>query len=50
MVYKAQDKKTGRIVALKKVRLESEENEGAPPTSLREISLLKEMKSENIVQ
>ncbi|KAG9295146.1 hypothetical protein G9A89_006127 [Geosiphon pyriformis] len=50
VVYKAQSKADGRIVALKKVRLESEDNEGAPPTSLREISLLKEMKSENIVQ
>ncbi|CAG8548143.1 12659_t:CDS:2, partial [Dentiscutata heterogama] len=49
----AKDKKTGRIVALKQVRLDSSigEKEGIPPTSLREISLLKEcMKHENIVK
>lgn len=38
-VYKAQDKKTGKLVALKKTRLEMDE-EGIPPTALREISLL----------
>eukprot|EP00897_Mesotaenium_endlicherianum_P003892 jgi/Mesen1/3530/ME000197S02542 len=38
-VYKAKCKKTGRIVALKKTRLEMEE-EGVPSTALREISLL----------
>ncbi|KAH7677621.1 [RNA-polymerase]-subunit kinase protein [Dioscorea alata] len=38
-VYKAQDKTTGQLVALKKTRLEMDE-EGIPPTALREISLL----------
>jgi cyclin-dependent kinase len=38
-VYKARCKKTGRIVALKKTRLEMEE-EGVPSTALREVSLL----------
>eukprot|EP00245_Coleochaete_scutata_P009910 TRINITY_DN336_c0_g1_i1.p1 TRINITY_DN336_c0_g1~~TRINITY_DN336_c0_g1_i1.p1 ORF type:complete len:304 (-),score=62.39 TRINITY_DN336_c0_g1_i1:516-1427(-) len=38
-VYKARDKKTSQIVALKKTRLEMEE-EGVPSTALREISLL----------
>jgi hypothetical protein len=38
-VYKAQDKATGQLVALKKTRLEMDE-EGIPPTALREISLL----------
>ncbi|CAL9083704.1 unnamed protein product, partial [Musa textilis] len=38
-VYKAKDKATGQLVALKKTRLEMDE-EGIPPTSLREISLL----------
>ncbi|KAG6486449.1 hypothetical protein ZIOFF_055024 [Zingiber officinale] len=38
-VYKARDKKTGKLVALKKTRLEMDE-EGIPPTALREISLL----------
>lgn len=38
-VYKAKEKATGQIVALKKTRLEMDE-EGIPPTALREISLL----------
>ncbi|KAJ3680977.1 hypothetical protein LUZ60_015466 [Juncus effusus] len=38
-VYKAQDRATGQLVALKKTRLEMDE-EGIPPTALREISLL----------
>ena len=39
-VYKGQDLRTGQIVALKKA-LASTEEEGIPPTSLREISILK---------
>ncbi|XP_006645166.1 cyclin-dependent kinase B1-1 [Oryza brachyantha] len=39
-VYKAQDRATGQLVALKKTRLEMDE-EGIPPTALREISLLR---------
>jgi cyclin-dependent kinase len=39
-VYKAQDKGTGQLVALKKTRLETMDEEGVPPTALREISLL----------
>nr|QYW07092.1 B-type cyclin-dependent kinase 1 [Dimocarpus longan] len=38
-VYKAKDKASGQLVALKKTRLEMDE-EGIPPTALREISLL----------
>lgn len=38
-VYKAKDKVTGQFVALKKTRLEMDE-EGVPPTALREVSLL----------
>lgn len=38
-VYKARDKTTGQVVALKKTRLEMDE-EGVPPTALREVSLL----------
>jgi len=49
VVYKACDVKNGnRVVALKKIRLESED-EGIPSTAIREISLLKEMKHENIL-
>ncbi|CAM8966918.1 unnamed protein product [Rhodiola kirilowii] len=38
-VYKAKDKNSGQLVALKKTRLEMDE-EGIPPTALREVSLL----------
>lgn len=48
MVYKGRNKKSGRLVALKKIRLESEE-EGVPSTAIREISLLKELQHPNIV-
>lgn len=41
--------KTGEIVALKKIRLE-QEDEGVPSTAIREISLLKEMKDENVIK
>ena len=40
--------KTGEIVAMKKIRLESED-EGVPSTAIREISLLKELQHPNIV-
>lgn len=50
VVYKALDTKhDNRIVALKKIRLESED-EGVPSTAIREISLLKELKDDNIVR
>ena len=49
VVYKAKDKTTGEHVALKKIRLEGED-EGVPSTALREISLLKELSHPNIVQ
>ncbi|KAL5484677.1 hypothetical protein EMCRGX_G021217 [Ephydatia muelleri] len=48
VVYKARHVKTGKYVALKKIRLESEE-EGVPSTAVREISLLKELEHPNIV-
>ena len=40
VVYKARDKITDQIVALKKIRLEADD-EGVPSTAIREISLLK---------
>ena len=50
VVYKARDLAHGnRIVALKKIRLEGED-EGVPSTAIREISLLKEMNDPNIVR
>ena len=48
-MYKAQHKDTGEVVALKRIRLDNEE-EGVPCTAIREISLLKELSHPNIVQ
>jgi serine/threonine protein kinase len=48
VVYKAKMRANGRIVALKKIRLEAED-EGVPSTAIREISLLKEVQHPNIV-
>lgn len=48
-MYKALDKQTQEIVALKRIRLEVED-EGIPSTALREISLLRELSHENIVK
>lgn len=49
VVYKARDVATNQVVALKKIRLEAED-EGVPSTAIREISLLKELKDENVVR
>jgi serine/threonine protein kinase len=49
IVYKALDKNTGEIVALKKIRLEAED-EGIPSTAIREISLLKELSHPAVVE
>lgn len=49
IVYKAKDAISQELVALKKIRLENEE-EGMPSTAMREISILKELKHPNIVK
>ncbi len=49
VVYKARDRYTNEIVALKKIRLEHED-EGVPSTAIREISFLKELRHENVVR
>ena len=49
VVYKARDRMTGEVVALKRIRLESED-EGIPGTAIREIALLKELQHPNIVR
>lgn len=49
VVYKARDLSSNLIVALKKIRLEAED-EGVPSTAIREISLLKELKDDHIVR
>jgi len=49
-VYKATDMQSQEIVALKKIKLENED-EGVPSTALREISILKELQPHpNIVR
>lgn len=48
VVYKGRRKSTNQLVAMKKIRLENEE-EGVPSTAIREISLLKELKHPNVV-
>ncbi|XP_074274327.1 cyclin-dependent kinase G-2 [Silene latifolia] len=48
VVYRAKDKKTGEIVALKKVKMEKE-REGFPLTSLREINILLSLHHPSIV-
>lgn len=49
VVYKGRHKTTGQVVAMKKIRLESEE-EGVPSTAVREVSLLQELKHPNVVR
>jgi len=48
-VFMARDKRTGEIVALKKLRMDKEKG-GFPLTSIREIKLLKSLKHPNIVE
>lgn len=50
VVFKAKDTATNNQVALKKIKLENED-EGVPSTAMREISILKELNPHpNIVQ
>jgi cell division cycle 2-like protein len=49
VVYRAKDKRSGQIVALKKLKLENEKD-GFPITSIREIHTLKLCKHANIVE
>ncbi|KAL6754949.1 cyclin dependent kinase [Haematococcus lacustris] len=49
VVFKGRDRQDGKIVALKKIRLESEE-EGVPSTAIREISLLKALNHPCVVR
>ncbi|CAH0522662.1 unnamed protein product [Peronospora belbahrii] len=47
VVYKSLDLKTKKVVALKRIRLETEDD-GIPSTALREISVLRELEHPNI--
>lgn len=49
VVYKCQNKESQEFVAVKKIRLENED-EGIPSTAIREISILKQLKHPNIVE
>jgi len=49
IVFKAFDTRTKKFVALKKIRMDNEE-QGVPPTTLREVATLLELKHPNIVQ
>ena len=49
VVYKCKHKENGQVYALKRIRLESEE-EGVPCTAIREISLLIDLDHPNIVK
>ncbi|EPY49869.1 CMGC/CDK/CDK5 protein kinase Pef1 [Schizosaccharomyces cryophilus OY26] len=46
-VYRAQNRTTGEVVALKVIRIDPEE--GTPSTAIREISLMKELRHPNIM-
>lgn len=48
IVYKGKNLTTGKLVAIKKIRMEVQD-EGIPSTAIREISLLKELVHPNIV-
>jgi len=48
-VYKAKDRLTSELVAMKKIRL-THEKEGFPITAIREIKLLRDMDHENVVK
>ena len=49
VVFKAREVESGRTIALKRIRLEHSD-EGVPSTAIREISLLKELRHNNIVR
>lgn len=49
VVYKGINKETQETIAIKKIKIELE-SEGVPSTALREISLLRELKHQNIVE
>ena len=49
VVFKMRDHKLNQIVAVKKIRLENED-EGMPSTAMREIAILKELDHPSIVK
>ena len=49
VVYKGVNQKTGEVIALKKIKLETQ-SEGVPSTTIREISVLREIDNVNVVK
>lgn len=50
MVYRARNKESSQVVALKQVRISPEDRQnGIPITALREISILRSLKHNNII-
>lgn len=49
MVFLATDKATKEVVAIKKIRIDKDDD-GVPSTAIREIALLKGIKHPNIVE
>lgn len=49
MVYRGINEKTKQTIALKKIKLETQ-SEGVPSTTIREISVLREIDHPNVVQ
>jgi serine/threonine protein kinase len=49
MVFKVRNRANNEILAMKKIKLDSED-EGVPSTSIREISLLKELNHKHVVR
>lgn len=51
VVYKARDRLTGRLYALKKIRVpDAERDIGISSSTLREITLLRQLEHENVVR
>lgn len=48
-VYKSRNLYTGELVALKKIRMETEKD-GFPVTAVREMKLLQSLKHDNVVR
>ena len=49
VVFKGYDEETKEIVAIKKIKFDVD-TEGIPPTALREISILREVESPNVIK
>ncbi|CAF9917332.1 MAG: Cyclin-dependent kinase 10 [Alectoria fallacina] len=50
VVYRARDRQTSKVVALKQVRISAEERQnGVPITALREISILRSLNHQNVI-